>query len=213
MSKNNVIEMTPEKLEKLGKLADKSKKENDFDEMLSLQDKEVEIKGATINDALCTYSYELLKGPTKGDTLSRKGAHIVHDHLQEKFDNLKVFLAHIDDAFTGNTNATSLKDLEEEPETEKYYVTGFKISGVEENKSVVIVGWKEVDRGVIKFETPKEKLNGNYLYLHDLKVRVYEAISEVEQYMNGKAAPADDPNQVYMEFSEEDAAFDNAKVD
>lgn len=92
-----------------------------------------------------------MKGPTKGDTLNRKGAHIVHDDLQITFNKLDVFLAHLDDAYTGNTNTTPLSELESEVETEKYYVTGFKISGVEENKSVILQGWKEVDNGIIKF--------------------------------------------------------------
>lgn len=181
--------------------------------MEELSNKEVEIKGATINDALCSYSYELLKGPTKGDTLNRKGAHIVHDDLQIKFDKLDVFLAHLDDAYTGNTNTTPLSDLEEEIETEKYYVTGFKISGVEENKSVILQGWKEVDNGIIKFETPKIKYSSAYLYLSDLKQRVQNAIDEVELYMGGKTAPQEDSNQVHMDFASEDAAFEKAKVD
>lgn len=178
----------------------------------AIQNKEVEIKGATITDALCNYSYELLKGPTKGDTLSRKGAHIVHDDLQITFDKLDVFLAHLDDAYTGNTNVTPLSELEEDVDTEKYYVTGFKISGVEENKSVILQGWKEVTNGVIKFETPKIKYSSAYLYLSNLKERVQNAIDEVENYMGGKTAPKEDSDQVHMDFASEDAAFENAKV-
>lgn len=178
-----------------------------------ISNKEVEIKGAAINDALCSYSYELLKGPTKGDTLNRKGAHIVHDDLQITFDKLDVFLAHLDDAFTGNTNATSLSELENEVETEKYYVTGFKISGVEENKSVILQGWKEVNNGIIKFEAPKIKYSSAYLYLSDLKERVQNAIDEVEKYMGGKTAPQDDPDQIKMfADDEEEDEFEGAKV-
>ena len=184
-----------------------------LNQMLESQDKDVEIRGAAINDALCSYSYELLKGPTKGDTLSHKGAHIIHDDLQDKFERLNVFLAHLDDAYTGNDNSTDIEFLEGEIETEKYNVSGFKISGVEENKSVVLVGWKTVDAGVIKFETPKVKLNGNYLYLHLLKTRLYELIDEVEDYRNGKTAPQDDPDQIHMSFEQEDAAFEKGKVD
>lgn len=177
------------------------------------ENKEVEIKGAAINDALCNYSYELLIGKTKGDTLSRKGAHIIHDDLQITFDKLDVFLAHLDDAYTGNKNTTSLSELEQESETEKYYVTGFKISGVEENRAVTLSGWKEVSEGIIKFETPKIKYTSAYLYLSELKERVQEAIDEVERYMNGKTAPQDDPNQVHMDFASEDDAFANGKVE
>lgn len=184
-----------------------------IDELLASQDKDVEIKGAGINDALCSYSYELLKGPTKGDTLSHKGAHIIHDDLQSAFDKMNVFLAHLDDAYTGNDNSTTLETLEKEVETQKYQVSGFKISGVEENKSVVLVGHKTVDAGVIKFETPKVKLSGNYLYLHQFKTYLYELITEVEEYRNGKTAPQDDPNQMHMSFEEEDNAFEEAKMD
>lgn len=177
-----------------------------------LDNKDVEIKGAAINDALCSYSYELLKGPTKGDTLSRKGAHIIHDDLQITFDKLDVFFAHLDDAYTGNTNVTPLADLEQEIETEKYHVTGFRISGVEENKSVILSGYKEVDNGIIKFDTPKIKYSSAYLYISEMKERVQEAIDEVEYYMNGKTAPQEDPDQAVMDFASEDDAFANGKV-
>ena len=190
--------------------ADKLKNMSEKIEQMS--NKEVEIKGATINDALCSYSYELLKGPTKGDTLNRKGAHIIDDDLQIKFDRLNVFLAHLDDAYTGNTNTTLITDLEQEIETEKYHVTGFSISGVEENKSVILSGWKEVTEGIVKYPAPKIKYSGSYLYLSFLKERVQEAIDEVELYMNGKTAPQEDANQTHMDFASEDAAFDNAKV-
>lgn len=124
-----------------------------------------------------------------------------------------MFLAHLDDAYTGNTNTTPLADLEQEIETENYYVTGFKISGVEENKAVILSGYKEVSNGIIKFETPKVKYSSAYLYLSELKERVQEAIDEVEEYRNGKTAPQDDPNQIHMDFESEDAAFETAKMD
>jgi hypothetical protein len=181
-------------------------------ELFSSQDKDVEIRGAAIKDALCDYTYELLKGPTKGDVLSHKGVHIIHDDLQGAFEKMNVFLADLDDAYTGHKDSSTIEDLEEEIETENYSVTGFKISGVEENRSVILIGFKQVRAGSIKFETPKVKLDGNYNYLHQLKTRLYDLIEEVEKYRNGKAAPQDDPNQTHMSFEEEDNAFENAKV-
>jgi hypothetical protein len=173
--------------------------------------KDVEIKSASLKDALCSYSYELLTGKTKGDGLSRNGKHIIHEDLQIAFDKFDVFLAHLDDAFTGNDNATELSFLQEEPETEKYYVNSFSIAGVEENRSLVLSGYKEVTNGIIKFSTPKVKLNGNYLYLSQLTDCLDNAIKEVEYYMNGKSAPQ--PEQIHMDFASEDAAFENAKFD
>jgi hypothetical protein len=173
--------------------------------------RDVEIKSASLKDALCNYSYELLTGKTKGDGLSRNGKHIVHEDLERSFDKFDVFLAHLDDAYTGNDNATELSFLESEPETEKYYVNSFSISGVEENRSLILSGYKEVSNGVIKFSAPKVKLNGNYLYLSQLADYLDNAIEEVELYMNGKSAPQ--PEQVHMDFASEDAAFENAKFE
>lgn len=186
----------------------------DADKLSNLADrvaKEVEIKSASLSDALCNYSYELLTGKTKGDGLSRKGKHIVHEDLEIAFDKFDVFLAHLDDAYTGNDNATELSFLEAEPETDKYYVNSIAISGVEENKSLIISGYKEVTNGVIKFAAPKVKLNGNYLYLTQLTECLDNAIKEVEYYMNGKSAPQ--PEQVHMDFASEDNAFENAKFE
>lgn len=173
--------------------------------------KEVEIKSASIKDALCNYSYELLVGKMKGDGLSRKGTHIVHDDLQDAFSKFDVFLAHLDDAFTGNDNATELSFLESEPETENYSVSSFKITGVEENKALIISGSKTVTNGIISFDSPKVKLNGSYLYLTKLTEVLDNVIKEVEFYMNGKVAPQ--PEQLQMDLDSEDASFENAKFD
>jgi len=173
--------------------------------------KEVEIKSASLKDALCSYSYELLTGKTKGDGLSRNGKHIVHEDLEIAFDKFDVFLAHLDDAFTGNDNATELERLRDEPETERYFVNSFSIQGVEENRSLVLSGYKDVSNGVIKFSAPKVKLNGSYLYLIQLTAVLDNAIKEVELYMNGKSAPQ--PEQVHMDFASEDNAFENAKFE
>lgn len=186
---------------------------NEIDDLLAFLDKDVVIKSAKIKDAFCDYAYALSKGPTRGDLINHKGTHVTHEDLQAKFEKLNVFLAHLDDAYTGNNNQTTLADLEEEIETENYSVTAFKLSGSEENKSVILAGYKQVNAGVISFETPKVKLQGEYLYLHELKVRLYELINEVDEYRLGKTASEIDLNQTYMEFSEEDDDFENGKVD
>ena len=172
--------------------------------------KDVEIRSASLNDALCNYSYELETGKTKGDIISRKGKQIVHEDLEIAFDKFDVFLAHLDDAYTGNDNGTELSFLEGEVETERYFVNSFSISGVEENRAIILSGYKEVANGVIKFSAPKVKLNGNYLYLTQLIDYMDNAIKEVEYYMNGKSAPQ--PEQIHMDFASEDADFDSAKL-
>lgn len=168
-----------------------------------ISDKFCEIKSASIKDQLANYSYQLLQGKTKGDTLSRKGVHIVHDDMIEAFKELEVFLAHIDGAFKNADNKTTLQQLETEELLNLYEVTGFKLAGKEENKAIIIVGNKQVNEGQINLETPKIKMEGNYLYVEELSWRLSKVIDEVEQYMDGKTAPQ--PEQVVMSFEEEDS--------
>lgn len=167
-----------------------------------VSDKEFEIKSASLRDQMCNYSYELLQGKTKGDTINRKGVHVVHDDMIETFDNLHVFLAHLDGAFREANNQTPLSELEADEIVALYSVSGFKMSGVEENKGIILVGQKQVKEGSISFEAPKIKLNGNYLYIEEITHRVNAAIEEVEAYMGGKLAPQFE--QSVMTFAQED---------
>lgn len=191
-------------VEKLGQLAEKLAEQKPF-----------EIISATFKDALCNYGYEVMTGPNKGDIISsRKGAHFVHEDLEEAFQNLDVFLAHIDGAFNSwAINQTHLSELEEKEELGQYHVSTFKIVGVEENKSVILSGTKHTVHGDISFATPKIKLNGTYLYLEELELRLNVAISEVEGYMAGKKAPELEQTAMNFDsFEQEDDAFENAKV-
>lgn len=184
---------------------------NKFLKLINNDQKDVEIKGGTLIDGLCNYSYELLTGKTAGDEIpNRKGKHLIHEDLQSAFSAFNVFLAHLDDAYSGNDNQTELSTLQQEPETEKYFVSSFKISGVEENRSLTISGTKYVSAGAIKFDAPKVKLSGSYLYLNQLTQALDNAIYEVEAYMNGKSAPQYE--QQHMDFASEDNAFETAKV-
>lgn len=178
--------------------------------------KELEIKNASIKDMQCSYGYELLTGKTKGDIIGRRGIHIIHEDLNEKFSNLDVFLAHIDEVFKNDVtvnNQTPLQDLEAKEELSNYFVSAFKITGVEENKSVILIGTKTVSLGDISFPTPKIKLGGSYLYMEELEQRLYEVITEVELYMSGKTAPQLEQSQIDFDgFVDDNADFDDAKV-
>lgn len=198
---NNVITIDADKLQKLGNI--------------DQEEKLIEIKSATLKDLTCNYSYELLFGKTKGDELGRKGAHIVHDDMVEAFRQLDVFLAHIDGVFHWANNQTHVGALEAHEDLQNFGVLGFKITGADENKSVILSGYKEVSVGTITFSTPKIKLgNSNYLYVDELNEKLQVVINEVDEYMNGKTAPQYE--QLEMEFEEsgdEDDDFENAKVD
>ncbi|WP_294267712.1 hypothetical protein [uncultured Chryseobacterium sp.] len=153
-------------------------------------EKQIEIKSAVLKDMSCNYSYELLQGITKGDELTRKGIHIVHDDMFTAFKMLDVFFAHIDGVFHWANNQTHISELEEHPDLGLFNVSAFKITGTDENKAVILTGTKEVSVGTISFSTPKIKLdNSNYLYVEELRDRLKLVIDQVEAYMNGKTAP------------------------
>jgi hypothetical protein len=175
--------------------------------------KPLEIKNALIKETQCNYGYELLTGKTKGDVVNRKGAHLVHEDLEDAFKELDVFIAHIDGAFVSfANNQTPIQELEEKEELSKYHVFGFKFSGSEENKAVIFQGEKYTPHGTISFNTPKIKLeNTTYLYADDLQLRLNNCIEEVELYMDGKAAPQ--LEQMHMDFASEDDAFEKGKVE
>lgn len=177
-----------------------------------IEEKEIEIRNATLKDMCCNYGYELLIGKTKGDIINRKGMHVVHEDLENAFKGLDIFIAQIDGAFESwANNQTTLEKLEENETLEKYKVLAFKFSGVEENKSIVFTGEKEVSTGTISFSTPKIKLQSAYLYIAELTDRIEEALKEVELYMEGKTAPQYE--QQAMDFLDDvDVEFEEAKV-
>jgi hypothetical protein len=202
------ITINADKLGSIAKVMDKITGE--------LVQKELEIKNAGIKDMQCSYGYELLTGKTKGDIIGRKGIHVVHDDLNNAFSNLDIFLAHIDDVFSSDdavNNQTHLSTLEERDEVINYVVSAFKITGVEESKSVILSGTKTVAQGDITFSTPKIKLGGSYLYIEELELRLNSLIQEVEAYMDGKTAPQYEQSSMDFEsFAEEDNSFEQGKV-
>lgn len=198
--KATVIELTEETIENFQQIGLK---------------KEIEIKSAKLHDGRCHYSYEINDEVTSGDVVTRKGSNYYHEDLKNAFSELDVFIAHIDGAFkTWSNNQTPIEKLEQSAELGLYQVNAFKIQGNDENVSVILVGSKETDYGLINFETPKIKLEKTtYLYIDDLNFRLNVLIGEVDAYKNGKKEPEDDPNQVVMEFeSDDDLDLDNAKV-
>ncbi|RKT01060.1 hypothetical protein [Chryseobacterium defluvii] len=201
MGEKQVIEINSDQLERLADLAN--------------GEKQIEIKSGSLKDHFLTYSYELLVGVMKGDELTRKGVHIVHDDMLEAFKQLDVFLAHIDGLYHWTNNQTPIHELEEFEGLENYYVTAFKITGTEENKSVILTGGKMGVYGTIGFSTPKIKLdNSNYLYVEELQNRLRIVIEQVEAYMNGKTAPQYEQLSMNFEAGDsDDDEFNNAKVD
>jgi hypothetical protein len=176
-------------------------------------EKEIEITGATLNGDFCNYSYDLLKGKTKGDSVNRKGSNIFHDDLKKAFWKLNVHLALICEEI----DALEVEDIEaleniifEDIKDEngktiekdvfdkgsiadivtRFKVSSFAISGTGENESVVLIGTKTLSTGDhVGLKSPKTHWEGEYLFINELRSVVGDLKQEVEEYSNGKAAP------------------------
>ena len=170
-----------------------------MDEVL---EKPIEITNASIKDMLCNYGYEIKTGPGAGDKIpTRKGSSIVHEDMVERFRAMRVHMAILDDAFKYSGVEVSVpEDLDDHEVTDLFTVNGFKITGSTDNEGYIITGEKWVSYGSISLETPKITSSTGYPFFDQLQSAVEEARNEVEQYMNGKAAPDDDDNQPELPF-------------
>lgn len=166
-----------------------------------LEEISIEIKSAKLKDDFCNYGYELTKGPTQGDSVNRAGAAIVHDDLKAAFKRLNVHLAVICEEIDHDdiSDIEHFENLDFEAEhvegstqdrVAHYSVHEFKLSGTGENENVVLLGHKRLSTGeYVKLTTPPKHWEGQYPFVNELRVVVDDLKSEVEQYMNGKAAP------------------------
>lgn len=181
-------------------------------------EKQFEITAASIKDDFCNYTYEIIKGVGFGDTHQVKGKGIVDPDMLNAFAKLNVHLAVLDDAFLLSGIEVVNIDLHHTHElATNYAVTGFKVKGEGENKSVVLVGNKYITSasGRIAIETPKIFIGNasTYKWRQELDNAIEKAREEVALYKNGKYTVAEtsgdeDPNQSEMSFEpqEEEAA-------
>lgn len=183
----------------------------DLDVLLAEAAKPIIITSATIKDEFCNYGYEINTGPTAGDQIpTRKGKSIVHEDMIEAFGALRVHLAILDDGFKDLPKAPkTLDDMKDHEMAGRFMITGFKISGSDENEGYTLIGEKWVSHGSIKLESPKIKENSKYDYFDDLQEAITNARYEVEQYMNGKAAPKLEQGSIDFPDQSDDTDFDN----
>ncbi|RYZ52901.1 MAG: hypothetical protein EOP49_08510 [Sphingobacteriales bacterium] len=171
------------------------------------------ISSAIIKEALCNYGYEIKTGPGSGDKIpNRKGSAIVHDDMFTAFKGLTVHLAIIDDAFKYVQEDLQPIDFYDNHEVAGLFsITGFKVTGNDENEGFILIGEKWVKHGSIGLETPKIHKGSNYPFFEELLEAVTLCRDEVEAYMNGKAAPV--AEQLALDLpsgsDENDTDFDN----
>lgn len=182
-----------------------------------LQPKEIEIRSGTLKDNMfCHYGYDHTVAANTTDSVARKSQVPVHDDLKTTFTDFNVHLAvvceeiHPDDI----PDIDNLPEMDPDPEVtddqqdslalklSRFTVSSFKIVGNGENEGVILTGQKRLSTNdYVKLETPVIKWQSDYAFVHELHVAVFNAVEEIEQYMNGKQAPQ---RQTEIDFGEED---------
>lgn len=166
--------------------------------------KPILITNATIKESICSYGYEINAGPCSGDQVkNRQGSQIVHEDMEKCFAALNVHLAILDDHFMGPEHMAMNMTLDQmADEASQYFISGFKVKGQDENESFTLLGGKYVKHGSISLESPKISKTNAYPFWEELSESMAAARTEVEKYMEGKAAPKFE--QTAMEFHAED---------
>lgn len=177
--------------------------------------KAFEIMAASIKDDFCNYTYEIKQGVGAGDTHQVKGKGIVDPDMLASFAKLNVHLAVLDDVYAHS--GIEIDDIDKFHGHElstRYTVTGIKVKGDAENKSVILVGTKFITcaSGRIAIETPKIPVDkfSSYKWYNELDAAIERARTEVELYKGGKytvSEPMDinNENQGVLEFTNEEA--------
>jgi hypothetical protein len=123
-------------------------------------------------------------------------------------------MACIDMVFSDSeTEFDDINQVENNEFTARYSVSGFSLSGGEDNLSVILSGVKLVSHGRIKFKTPKIELteNSSYHWHEDLKHCIDVLKKEVQLYHEGKCTVKEeiiDSAQIALEI---EANFEDAK--
>ena len=177
------------------------------------------ITAASLNDEICSYSYEVNIGPNEGDTHSVKGKNVVHPDLSNAFQTLNRHLAALDDAFKGED--IDIDREQNNPIVGLYHVDGIKIKGKTDNESVILIGTKYVNSVSSRFSVGSPRIAidplASYKWHNELKHAIDVIKYEVEEYMNGKCTPKEevehvDGNQLRIDATETEEEFEGAKL-
>ena len=190
-----------------------------------LEAKAIEIKSGHLKDNMfCHYGYDHTVAANTTDSVSRKSAVPVHDDMKTAFRDLHVHLAvickelHPDeipdiDNLPEMDTDPDMTDEDQDPlalKLSRFSVSSFRIVGNGENEGVILTGQKRLSTNEhIKIETPVTRYQGDYAFVNELHVAIFNLVEEIEQYMNGKQAP---PRQQEIDFSSsenQDSDFEN----
>lgn len=164
------------------------------------------IRDAAMKDGICNYSYEITKGVGYGDVHKVKGTAFYLADLGNAFTIFNVHMAFIDDAFKlSGMEVSDIDTMHNDNLAFQYNVTGFSVTGDEDNESIVLTGIKHVSMGHFDIKSPKILIgsSSSYKWYNELKAAADKAREEVALYKEGKCevveeAIEEDPKQIKM---------------
>lgn len=181
-------------------------------ERAGLEKKNIEIRSGKLHGITCQFKYEHTVAENTTNTVKVDSAVPMHDDLPAAFAKLNVHLAviceeirpdelpDIDNLPVLDTDP-DLTDADQDPlalKLSRFQVTAFQISGTGENEGVVLTGSKILSTGdLVSLQTPAVKWRSPYAFSNELHIAVFDLVTEIEEYMNGKQAP---PRQIEMYF-------------
>lgn len=172
------------------------------------------IRDAAMKDGVCNYTFEIIKGVGYGDVHKVKGTAFFLSDLGTAFTKFNVHMAFIDDAFKlSGVEVSDIDSMHNDERTFQYNVTGFSITGGEDNESIVLTGIKHVSMGHFDIKSPKISIDesSSYKWYNELKTAADNAREEVALYKEGKCevieeAIEEDPKQIKM-FGGNDGSY------
>lgn len=146
-----------------------------------------EIKKASIKDERCIVIWnEELTEQNIDNEVTKKSGSIVHADLVEAFDKLKAHLVCIcEQPEAAEIDEIGIYDFEAS-KLENYVITGYTLSGTDENRGVSIVGQKLLKTGqVLNISAPFTKFEDDDIYEHggDLLSTIQGCNYEVHEYL------------------------------
>lgn len=161
------------------------------------QTKPIEIRAGALNkEIFCNFIYDHNLAPTITNEIKVKSEIPVHDDLRNAFKQLVPHLAIIFGRMTMEEVAGISPGNQEDPALMKLFlfdVTEFFLDGYGDEESVVLVGTEKLPTGEAKLTTPDIRFFGSkYGHATDLRLRIDEVITEIEEYLHGRKR-ADDP--------------------
>lgn len=181
------------------------------DDDIEINKRDYEVTNATIKDGYCIYDIVYIEGTQKGRNVKvsdRK--HIILEDMEQAFATFNRHLAVTDDLFI--IGRTEVLDIDKEVDHDycaMFDTNGFVVKGSEENRSIILSGYKRLSLGgTISYTSQRIDLDdtSRYKWHNELRLAMDIVREEVALYHEGKY------NMLAEDFKPEGDPIDPAQL-